>query len=72
MCTKQRQRNIALFQSHHHNTNNTLFTFFNDAHTQQQHKDMPQNADIVGHQYIAINIANVWYRDSHMDHNICK
>ena len=58
MCTKQRQHNIALFHSHQHNTNNILFTFFNDA--QQQHNDMPQNVDIVGQQYIAINIVNVW------------
>ena len=29
-------------------------TFFNN--TQQQHNDMPQNVDIVGQQYIAINI----------------
>ena len=31
-----------------------LLTFFNN--TQQQHNDMPQNVDIVGQQYIAINI----------------
>ena len=34
-----------------------LLTFFNN--TQQQHNDMPQNVDIVGQQYIAINIVNV-------------
>ena len=34
-----------------------LLTFFNN--TQQQHNDMPQNVDIVGQQYIVINIVNV-------------
>ena len=58
MCIKQWQHNIALFHWHQHNTNNILLTFFSD--TQQQHNDMPQNVDIVGQQYIAINIVNAW------------
>ena len=52
----QQQHNIALFCSHQHNTNNILLTVFNNT---QQHNDMPQNVDIVGQQYIAINIVNV-------------
>ena len=60
MCTNQHQHNIALFHLHQHNTNNMLLTFFNN--TQQQHNDMTQNVDIVGQQYIAINIVNVWLK----------
>jgi hypothetical protein len=50
MCTNQHQHNIALLHM--------LSTFFNN--TQQQHNDMSQNIDIVGQQYIAINI-NIGY-----------
>ena len=51
------------------NTNDILQNFFNDR--QQQHNDMPQNGDIVGQQYIAINIVNVWCRNTQPAQSAC-
>jgi hypothetical protein len=39
-----------------------LLTIFNN--TQQKHNNMSQNVDILGQQYIAINIVIVWLGDA--------
>ena len=47
-------------QAEHLSKADLLLTFFSD--TQQQHNNMSQNDDIVGQQYIAINIVNICRR----------